>query len=348
MPSRSPAFVTTALASASVLLVLLGPQSSAVAKPRPAATLTASVTSGTAGTPVSLTVRLKDKIRRVVVLEARKGARWVRQAKATSNRRGIASLSTKLPTALGDVQFRARAAKVTVKGTTYAAVKTAVRTVTVQAPAAPQSPAMSAWSAESGVFVAEWTPVAADVSGQAFTPVSYDVELSVPGQAPRVLAWYGAARRDFSPAQLTAILGTYRSPVTIRVRVGATTAATPALARPASEWSAPLTTVIGSPASPTNVQAQSRVDAVDISWSAPADASRAKYLTGYRVYLSSAPNAPLGEMNKVYEGTGTSFTYGSGSYDLVHYFTVVAYWSAGPESDPVVVTGTPISPYGPS
>ena len=92
--------------------------------------LSASPAQGIAGEPLALKGGLGTKVARKVQLQSKQGSRWSTVASARSTTKGKFGFALTFPSS--STSYRVKAPRAAVKRTTYAAVTTPVRTVTVQ------------------------------------------------------------------------------------------------------------------------------------------------------------------------------------------------------------------------
>lgn len=203
-------------------------------------TLKVSATEVDPGAALTFTGRVSSKTRRPVWLQVRTKRGWTDDGpKTKTNRQGKFTFERKAPKQLGAVQYRVQAKRFKAAGTTYQSVVTPSRKVELRY-LAPATPTVTRWSAETGVFAADWIPVTTDVTGAPIPDQRFfDLELSVPGQAPVHLFW-DSTHVEFSFERMRAMLGELPHSVILRVRT-TDMSKPPGIGRPASAWSTPLT-----------------------------------------------------------------------------------------------------------
>lgn len=212
----------------------------------------------------------------------------------------------------------------------------------------PAPPNLISWEVNAaGEFVAVWASAKADntnTDGTLMVVKLYELGIS-DGTTEVIMPHYGASgdiqSRAFNFGHLLSMFNN-TLPTTLIARMRVINSA-----GSISEWTDTLTASLPVPNPPENVKAKPVIDGITITWDPPSDPI---YLSGYRVYVGFAPDFPKDNTTLKYDGPAQEFTFGSGSYEVDHYFKVVSRSNPGLESTIVLPTPDPTrpkSPYGP-
>lgn len=208
---------------------------------------------------------------------------------------------------------------------------------TAQNGSVPAAPATVTWTVQGDGFLATWTEVTQDVSGNPAVIISYELELTagatvktivVPAQVGQSGQW----ALDFQGN--TALFGTPQPSISLRVRAVNNKGIK-------GNFSGSINAQNPVPANVAGFTATGGQNVISLSWTANTDAD----LDHYEIFTGSTAGFTPSAGNRIFAGLATSFPYTSTTYSL-QYFKIRAIDKFGQASaTDAVASATPTSPF---